>query len=58
MAKKKPDLSEGPEDRSKPVSLDPLPFEEAVAGLLKVRKPDGEKKRKKADSRNREKRTI
>jgi hypothetical protein len=44
--------------RDAAVSLDPLPFEEAVADLLKVKKPEGKAKPKKAQSRERKKRNV
>jgi hypothetical protein len=40
------------------VSLDPLPSEEAVADLLKVKKPEQQAKPKKPRSRERRKRNV
>jgi hypothetical protein len=39
-------VPEGKRERKEPVSLAPVPFEEAVADLLKVKKPQEKKKRK------------
>jgi hypothetical protein len=39
-------------------SLHPIPFEEAVADLLKVKKPESKTKSKKTRSRERQKRNI
>ncbi len=38
--------------------LAPIPFEEAVSDLLKVKKPEGKTKPKKAQSRERKKRNV
>jgi hypothetical protein len=44
--------------QGEPISLDPVPFEEAVADRLKAKKPEGKAKPKKARSRERKKRNI
>ena len=47
-----------PPERERGVSLNPVPFEEAVGDLLKVKKPEGKTKPKKAQSRERKKRNV
>jgi len=57
-ATRKRDPSKEQRGRNEPVSLEPVPFEEAVADLRKVKKPEGEAKPKKARSRERKKRNV
>lgn len=45
-------------EQGEPVSLAPVPYEEAVADLLKVKKPEGKPKPKKALSGERKKRNV
>ncbi len=58
MPHTKKTLKKADKERAEPVSLAPVPFEEAVTDLLKVKKPEGKAKPKKAQSRERKRRSI
>jgi hypothetical protein len=58
MSRVRPLKKDSQKKQGEPISLDPVPFEEAVADRLKVKKPEGKAKPKKARSRERKKRNV